>query len=412
LLSLKNWQFSEVIGVLGAPTIRPDGSLLTKRGYDPQTRLWCDADMVLPEIPAKPTLEQARTALNLFEDLLSEFPFVSKVDKSVALSAVLTVTLRGAFDLAPMFLIKAHDVSNGKSFFVDLLSTLVAGRPCPVITAGKNNEEMEKRLGSVLLEGGSMISLDNLSFDLESDLLCQILTQRIVKVRVLGKSEVPECEWRGTIFATGNNVRVLGDLVRRALTCNLDAKVERPEMREFSFNPIARVLADREQYIAAAITIALAYRAAGREAASLRPLGGYGAWSAMVREPLVWLGEHDPIKSMDAARTADPARAAAYELVGHLKHRIGIDKPVGVRDIVAIANKKSTSDAPAYPKFRALLIEHAGTMKGDAIDPVRLGKWLRNQHGRVYGALRIDLVQRRGRANEYVLVEVEEEDVE
>jgi putative DNA primase/helicase len=157
---------------------------------------------------------------------------------------------------APMFLIKAHDVSNGKSFFFDLLSTLVSGRPCPVITAGKNNEEMEKRLGSVLLEGGSMISLDNLSFDLETDLLCQILTQRI--------------EWRGTIFATGNNVRVLGDLVRRALTCNLDAKVERPEMREFSFDPIARVLADREQYIAAGITIA-------REAASLRPLGGYGA---------------------------------------------------------------------------------------------------------------------------------------
>jgi putative DNA primase/helicase len=272
---------------------------------------------------------------------------------------------------------------------------------------------MEKRLGSVLLEGGSMISLDNLSFDLESDLLCQILTQRIVKVRVLGKSEVPECEWRGTIFATGNNVRVLGDLVRRALTCNLDAKVERPEMRQFSFDPIARVFADREQYIAAAITIALAYRAAGRAAASLRPLGGYGAWSAIVREPLLWLGEDDPVKSMDAARTADPVRAAAYELVARWQQRIGVDESVSVRDIIAIANKtKSSSDAPAYPKFRALLIEHAGTMKGDAIDPVRLGKWLRHQHGRVYGALRIDLVQRRGRANEYVLVEAEEKDGE
>src|SRR6516225_6860493 len=104
----------------------------------------------------------------------------------------------------------------------------------------------------------------------------------------------------------------------------------------------------------------------------------------MVREPLRWLGQDDPVKSMDAARTADPARAAAYELVARWQQRIGVGEPVSVRDIIVIANEtKPTSDAPAYPKFRALLIEHAGTTKGDAIDPVRLGKWLRQQHGRV-----------------------------
>ena len=122
---------------------------------------------------------------------------------------------------------------------------------------------MEKRLGAILLEGGTIVSLDNLSFDLESDLLCQVLTQQSSKTRILGQSSVPECEWRGTIFATGNNIRVVGDLVRRTLTCNLDAKVERPELREFSFDPIARCIADRAAYIAAAITIARAYRAFG-----------------------------------------------------------------------------------------------------------------------------------------------------
>jgi hypothetical protein len=202
LLSLKDWHFPEVIGIVGAPTMRPDGSLLTQYGYDAATRLWCDADMALPEIPEQPTRQQAAATLQMFKDLLSGFPFVSATDLSVALAAILTVVLRGAFDLTPMFLIVAHDIGNGKSFLVDLLATLITGRPCPVISPGETSEETEKRLGAILLEGGAIISLDNMASDLESALLCQILTQRTVKVRRLGVSEVPECEWRGTIFAT------------------------------------------------------------------------------------------------------------------------------------------------------------------------------------------------------------------
>lgn len=195
---------------------------------------------------------------------MSGFPFVNDTDLAVALAAILTIALRGAFELTPMFLIRAHDVGNGKSYLVDVIATIVIGRACPVMAAGGSIGELEKRLGAILLEGGTVISLDNLSFDLDSEVLCQILTQPIVKTRILGQSVVPECEWRGTLLATGNNVRVVGDLVRRALTCNLDAGVERPEQREFEFDPIARVYADRGTYIAAAITIARAYRAYGR----------------------------------------------------------------------------------------------------------------------------------------------------
>jgi putative DNA primase/helicase len=279
------------------------------------------------------------------------------------------------------------------------------------MSPGNTVEEMEKRLGAMLLEGGSLISLDNLSFDLKSDTLCQILSQPIVKVRILGQSIVPECEWRGTIMATGNNIRVLGDLVRRTLVCNLDAKVERPEMREFAFDPIARVHSDRGAYIAAAITIARAYRATGRATTNVRPLGGYAAWSTLVREPLLWLGEHDPVASQEAARAIDPERVAAHELVQRWERCIGCDKTVSVRDIIDLVNEtKAHSDKLRLPKFRSLLVEHAGTAKGDGIDPVRLGKWLQTHHGRVYGALRIDLIPHRGKANQYMLRQIADQD--
>jgi putative DNA primase/helicase len=230
LLSLGHWKFPQVAGIINAPTLRPDGSILNQLGYDADTRLWAqwDETLTLPPIPEHPTREQAEAALALYQDLLAEFPFVSELDHAVAVAAIMSACLRGAADFAPLFLVVAHTAGTGKSYLVDLISTIVRGRPCPVITATKSEEEMEKRLGALLLESAPIISLDNLSEDLGSDLLCQICSQRIVKVRILGKSETPDCEWRGMLFATGNNVRLLGDLTRRGLLCNLDARVERP----------------------------------------------------------------------------------------------------------------------------------------------------------------------------------------
>jgi hypothetical protein len=276
LLALQQWDFPEIVGIVGAPTIRPDGSILQAPGYDPATRLWCQSDIQLAEIAEKPTREEAQAALDLYIQLLSGFPFVGRVDRAVALASLLTAVLRGGFDVAPLTLILAHDAGTGKSFLVDLISVIATGRACPVITASKNIDEMEKRLASLLLEGITIVNLDNLSFDLEGDLLCQMTERQLIKVRVLGKSQAPECEWRGTTFADGNNVRVIGDLCRRTLTCRLDAMVERPELREFEFDPIECVNADRGAYIAAAIVIARAFQAAGQ------PATGINRWGATV----------------------------------------------------------------------------------------------------------------------------------
>jgi putative DNA primase/helicase len=286
--------------------MRPDGSVINERGYDPETQLWCepDADLTMPVIDAAPSREQAEVALELLRELLAGFEFVADKHRSVALAAIMTTVLRGAFDMAPLFLLLAHVAGTGKSFLADLISTIVRGRPCPVISASQNQEEMEKRLGSLLLEGPPIISIDNISFDLESDLLCQMTTQQIVKTRILGKSLTPECEWRGVVFVTGNNVRLVGDLTRRGLVCSMDANVEQPELREFEFNPIERVLKDRGSYIAAAITVAKAWLAAGSPAApGVKPLAGFAEWCSAVRLSLIWLG--------DAARAGLERRAAS-----------------------------------------------------------------------------------------------------
>jgi len=119
-----------------------------------------------------------------------------------------------------------------------------------------------------------------------------------VRVRILGKSETPECEFRGTVFANGNNITVVGDMTRRTLIRNLDPKVERPELRRFKHDPIRLIMADRGAYVAAALTIARAYWVLG-ERVKCSPIASYGMWSRVVREPLIWLGLPDPVKSIE-----------------------------------------------------------------------------------------------------------------
>jgi putative DNA primase/helicase len=412
LLELGHWGFPHVAGLVNCPTLRPDGTLLHQPGYDAATQLWCapDDDLVLPSISNKPSRADAETALQLLIDLVSGFPFVSDLDRSVALAAILAAVLRGSFDVVPMTVFLAHDRGTGKSFLVDLISTIIRGRPCPVIAASRDEAEMEKRLGALILESAPIISLDNMSFDLGSDLLCQMTTQQIIKVRILGKSETPECEWRGLLFATGNNVHLTGDMTRRGLPCNLDAKVERPELRSFAFDPIARVLNDRGAYVAAAITIARAYRAAGSPSHNAtRPLGSYGAWSSTVREPLIWLRQPDPAQGMDQARREDPERRATRELIEHWHAYIGVGRSVTTNQIVKLATDQDPGRSYAWvrPEFHDLLVLRAGTLAGN-IDPRRVGNWIMKINGQVHDDYRIDLERESAsHGNRYVLTDLD-----
>jgi hypothetical protein len=403
LLNIGHWDFPGIAGVVNSPTLRPDGSILSEVGYDAKTKLWCgiDRDLTLPPVPDKPTKEQALAALNLLKRLFCESAFIDNLDRSVALAAMLSAVVRGAFDVAPMTLFKAHSPGSGKSFIVDVIAYLVTGRAAPVITASRSIDEMEKRIGSLILESVPLVSLDNATIDLGGELLCQVTERPTVKTRILGKSETPECEWRGSIYATGNNITFIGDMTRRGLVCNVDAGVEQPELRHFEFDPIADVLADRGKYLAAALTIVRAFLVSG-EKVECDPLGSYGGWSRFVREPLLWLGEPDPVASMKQLRADDPERSAAHALVElWAEHLEKAPRSYKVNEIIRLANEGEMEiNAQGVPErmyvrhaLHDLLLTEAGGTGNREIDPRRLGKWLGRLNGAVYGSWRIRKVR-------------------
>ena len=395
-----------IAGVITTPTLRPDGSILIEPGYDPDTRLYhvADPSLRLPAMPEHPTKHDANLAIDVLGRLLHEFPFVDDVSRAVALSAIITSVVRGALPVAPLHAFRASTAGSGKSYLADIVSMIATGRPCPVMAVADKDDETEKRLLGMLLAGFPIISLDNVNGELGGDLLCQAIERPLIRARPLGSSEIMEIESRATLLATGNALRVRGDMTRRTLLCTLDAGMERPELRPFEDNPAAAVAGDRGLYVAAALTIVRAYLNEGQPV-DVSPVASFEDWNRWVRGALIWLGCGDPVASMEDARQDDPELSELRELLGCWKEAVGIGRSITVRAIDELTQKKAMRAVVSqgrngedetrfeqgneleHPDFRDAVIKIAG--ERDKLNARRFGKWLLGKEGRIANNLKV-----------------------
>lgn len=363
-------------GVIEAPTLRADCSILDAHGYDAKTGLLFIPNCDYPPVPQEPQKAEALAAIKRIEAVIDRYPFVTSVDRSVALAAILTCSVRRALNKAPMFAMNAPAPGSGKSALVDVASIIVTGSTVPVFAQGENEAEFEKRLHGALLAGHSVVSFDNVTRPIEGNALCQAMTQQTMEVRPLGTSDTRTVPTSTTFFATGNGLVVRDDMTRRVLECQLDPGVERPELRNFDFNPLEVAKAQRGTLLVDALTILRAHHLAQHDVRSRR--FDFNEWSAMVADALVWLGYADPAASMDRTRASDPAkdefRAVAREWTAHFGSKLA-----SVREAIEVATEQrggsfGTRAEYKRPDFREALLQIAGA--GGAINSRSLGKWL------------------------------------
>lgn len=374
------WKFRKLTAVTGAAAYLPGGRIVDQPGYDEESGIFVLDPPQMPAIPEIPTREDALRALALLDELLEEFPFVNAESYSVGLSHLMTGVLRTAMNVAPAHAVSAHTAGTGKSFLQNLASYMMTGDASPFMTWPGNEEEGEKRLDANMLSGVPIIAIDNVNGAIGGNRLCHVADSVKMLVRPLGSSQKIAVGNTWVLCVNGNNITIIGDLCRRVIMAQLDARVERPERRRFRKNPRTMILNDRGKYIAAVFTIARAYHAAGYpEATRLSPLESFEEWSQLVRDPLVWLGRADPVESQKFVIEKDPERDRLIQFMHALSRA---PKPLRASEIVGIVKSPMPSEIKtAVEEF----------LPANLITPRSLGKWLMARQGKPEQGMSIEL---------------------
>ncbi|HCB13400.1 MAG TPA: hypothetical protein DEP36_07520 [Gammaproteobacteria bacterium] len=394
LARVGEWQFPALSGVVNAPTLRPDGSLLDQPGYDPATGLLFESQgVVFPPIPERPARAQAEAALTFIkQELLAGFPFAEPSDRAAALSALLTALIRPALRTAPMHTFDAPHPGSGKSLLADVVALVATGNTAKVMSFTRDPEEMRKRILSVLLQGAAVINLDNLEEPLQGAALCSALSQTSYSDRLLQYSRTISVSTCCTWLATGNNLQVIGDITRRCIPCRLDAQCEHPEEREFKRDLYDWIPEHRPELVAAGLTVLRAYLAAGKPKQPMKALGGFEDWSNTVRAALIWLGEADPNVGRAEFEEADPDR---LQLRALMLAWYATFKSAGAtsKEAVAKANETRINDQGdeerCYPDLWEVLNDHFQDRKG-MISTRVIGEFLKKFSRRVEIGARFD----------------------
>ena len=309
-------------GLSQGPFLRPDGTACTQSGFDAATGIFCAPQHLELDVPVQATRQDARDALAQLLRPLEDFPFGSRADRAVYLALLLTPFTRFAIDgLTPMFVIDGNAPGIGKTKLVDMVGLISTGEEPPHMSELRNEEEMRKRITSLVMDGSTFAFLDNVATRLGGPCLDSVLTSRVWKDRVLGTQRMVEARSNLIWVATGNNVMIMGDLARRLLWCRLTSLEEAPEARgSFSIGDLrAYVVTHRGRLASAALTVLVAFARAGYPRSSLLPMGSFEEWSGLVRGALVWVGEPDPLATQrDLRDAADDERSEALELLRYL----------------------------------------------------------------------------------------------
>jgi putative DNA primase/helicase len=430
----RNWSFPRIAGILTAPTLRPDGSLLDTPGYDEATGLYLvDTGWGKIELKDEPTKQDALASLERVHSLLSDIPFRGNlvegadgfwyneiydrskpnVSRSVAVSTLTTPVIMPLIGKPPAHICIAPEYGSGKTYTDDLAYNLLCGFNCPVTNASVSNEELTKVLDSHAIKGAPFICLDNATQSINNVRLSQILSQDLVEARMLGLSKTLVLAYDPFVAINGNNVPSDKDMVRRSVTTYLDAQIERPELRYFKIDNRKNIRENRGAFISDVLTMVRAYIVAGMPN-KVRRLASFEGWSDYVASMLVWLGEANPILSIEDSKANDADRHEVEDLMNAIdldllerapQRSNGAMEHDSVKGFTFKAGEfVNYIHAKQYGYFGTetvkfdlhIAILAVSKIKAGSIDAKSFGEWLKRIDGRIFSERRFRKIEKIG----------------
>jgi len=167
----------------------------------------------------------------LFVTFLGDFPWVTAADKANYIALLVTPILRGFLrTLIPFGVVTSTMPGSGKTILTCGLGMLYGQR---VLTWTNSDEELRKAITSVLADPEGTVIFDNLAEGtiIDSPVLARLITDRTWADRLLGRNATAAFANDRVWTATGNNLRLGGDMRTRSVLIGLNPDMPRPEER-------------------------------------------------------------------------------------------------------------------------------------------------------------------------------------
>jgi hypothetical protein len=388
-------------GIVEAPTLRPDGTIIEQPGYDPATQYVLIPSGSFPPVPRNPGFSHAEAASRRLLDVIRQFEIQTPVHRSVWLAGLLSVVGRPAIEgYVPLFWFDGNRSSVGKTLLVDVISMIATGRCASRSTypSGAHvNEEMRKMITALALEGTRITLLDNVTGILGCASLDNAITGSVRSDRLLGLSETTgDLSVRMVWFATCNHGKLGADLPTRSLLCRLATTYEYPEDRSDFDHPdlLGYVQANRAGLLIDALTILHAYVLAGRPS-PVKPWVRFASWSDLIASAVYWVTGCNPRDVCEDIKAEDQAHEVERDLLVQLSFLLSM-KPLTAAEVLTRARQTSRqgglhTEALDHPDLWNAL--HA--LGGENVDsdwlpsPKRLGDELKKIEGRPIGGWKV-----------------------
>jgi hypothetical protein len=237
-----------------------------------------------------------------------------------------------------MCLFDSPTPGSGKGLLTDLASVIATGEVAAAIAPPSTKEEWPKLLGSLLDHGRTFITFDNLSDTLKSDALEAVLTKPLFEFRQLGYSTDRIVPNRAVWCATGNNIAVSHDMVRRCFRVRIDPRCAQPHLRKnFKYpNLLVHCKAQRANLLAALLVLIRAWHAAGKPSFRGTQLGTYTQWKDTVGGILKNAGFEDFLGNQRKLYAEMDQETEEWETLWlQIQDRFG-DRDFSVREIIPL----------------------------------------------------------------------------
>jgi hypothetical protein len=385
-------------GIVRAPFLRPDGSIVQDPGYDEATRCVYAPATSFPRVPSNPSHAEAAAASRALLDVVVDFPFATEAHRAAWLALVLTLVGRQAIaGSVPLFLIDANSPGAGKTLLAQLAGWIALGYEVPVSTFTTDNGEMRKAITGILRAGDRMVLLDNLSGTIGNDSLNRALTGGNWRDRVLGSNDLVEAAVATVFVATGNNVSVHAESSRRIIHIRLNSQLERPQDRaDFKVKNLrAHVAANQHIFHTEALTMVAAFFAAGCPKTGDSRSGSFEQWGDLIPQVLMWVDLPDPRSTRTAfEEVADTGR----DILGMLHAAWALCDPHGrglvVSEVATAIYPRPGSPMPfdeASIAMRAALEALVDEPPGSATFGRRVANRLKSYRQQVFEGRMLDL---------------------